>query len=107
MHNAAERMAPVFAALGDPTRLGILATLCESQNQTISQLASTSQLTRQGLTRHLQVLEDAGIVASVRSGRERRFRVEPDQLREMQAYLQRVSRHWDEALGRLKSFVEK
>jgi DNA-binding transcriptional ArsR family regulator len=101
-----EHLAPVFAALGDRTRLGLLSQLGTAEARNISQLAEGSHLTRQGLTRHLQVLEDAGIVTSSRTGRERYFRLEPAPLREMQDYLERVARHWDDTLERLRNWVE-
>jgi len=101
-----EHLAPVFAALGDRTRLGLLSQLSTAEARNISQLAEGSHLTRQGLTRHLQVLEDAGVVTSSRSGRERYFRLEPQPLREMRDYLERVAQHWDDTLLRLKNWVE-
>jgi DNA-binding transcriptional ArsR family regulator len=103
---APEHLAPVFAALGDRTRLGLLSQLSAAEARNISQLAEGSHLTRQGLTRHLQVLEDAGIVTSSHTGRERYFRLEPAPLREMRDYLERVARHWDDTLERLRNWVE-
>ena len=82
-----EHLAAVFAALGDRTRLGLLAALQADDSQTVSRLAERSHLTRQGLTRHLKVLEDAGIVRSSRVGRERLFRLDPAPLRELVAMI--------------------
>jgi DNA-binding transcriptional ArsR family regulator len=84
--------ASVFAALGDETR--------------ISRLAEGSTLTRQAITKHLRVLEGAGVVHGVRVGRESLFEFRPEPLKEVQSYLDHVSHQWERALARLKSFVE-
>jgi DNA-binding transcriptional ArsR family regulator len=99
--------AAIFAALGDETRLSLIGTLSGGQPQSISRLAQGSQLTRQAITKHLRVLEGAGMVQSVRTGRENLFELRPKPLKDAQAYLARVSNQWDDALTRLKSFVEK
>jgi DNA-binding transcriptional ArsR family regulator len=101
------RQAPVFAALGDETRLSLLARLCEQAPCSISQLAEGSPITRQAITKHLRVLENAGLVRGEISGRECLFEIEPKPLEEVRDYLDRVSQRWDEALARLKTFVEK
>ena len=99
--------AAVFAALGDETRLSLLGKLCGGQRQSISQLAGGSSLTRQAITKHLRVLEGAGVVQSARVGRESLFELRPEPLKDVRAYLDRVSGQWDQALARLKSFVER
>jgi DNA-binding transcriptional ArsR family regulator len=99
--------ARVFAALGDKTRLALIARLCSGEPASISQLADDSKLTRQAITKHLGVLERAGIVRSAHSGRERLFRFAPEPLNEMQQYLTSVSKQWDQTLARLKSQVER
>ena len=98
--------APVFAALGDATRLSLVAELCGGQPRSISQLTEGTRLTRQAITKHLRVLESAGVVQSVRSGRESLFRFDPESIEEIKEYLDLVSAQWDQALVRLKSFVE-
>ncbi len=98
--------APVFAALGDETRLSLIAKLCGGQLRSISQLAEGSKLTRQAITKHLRVLERVEIVRSVRTGRESLFEFDPAPIVEIQKYLELVSEQWDQALSRLKSFVE-
>jgi DNA-binding transcriptional ArsR family regulator len=105
---AAKRQAhaPVFAALGDGTRLLLLARLCDGRRVSISQLTEGSKLTRQAITKHLRVLESVGIVHSVRIGRESLFEFSPKPIEEIKEYLDFVSRQWDQALSRLKSFVE-
>lgn len=98
---------PVFAALGDETRLGLVARLCEHSPQSISQLTDGSKLTRQAISKHLAVLENAGLVESIRVGRECHYEFDPKPIKEMKSYLDEVSRQWDDALGRLKAFVER
>jgi DNA-binding transcriptional ArsR family regulator len=98
--------ASVFAALGDETRLALIGKLSNGAPQSISRLAKGSTLTRQAITKHLRVLEGAGVVHSVRVGRESRFEFKPEPLKELQSYLERVSDQWERALARLKSFVE-
>jgi DNA-binding transcriptional ArsR family regulator len=98
--------APVFAALGDETRLALVAKLCGGQPHSISQLTVGSRLTRQAITKHLRVLETVGIVHSIRTGRESRFEFDPQPMDGIKEYLDSVSEQWDQALSRLKSFVE-
>jgi DNA-binding transcriptional ArsR family regulator len=98
--------APVFAALGDATRLSLVAKLCNGEPRSITQLTEGTVLTRQAVTRHLRVLENAGIVHSVRTGRESRFAFNPEPVDDLRAYLDGVSEQWDHALARLKKFVE-
>jgi DNA-binding transcriptional ArsR family regulator len=98
--------AAVFAALGDETRLSLIARLSGDSPQSISRLAEGSALTRQAITKHLRVLEGARVVHSVRVGRESRFALRPQPFKEAQSYLKRVSEQWEDALARLKSFVE-
>lgn len=98
--------APVFAALGDETRLTLVAKLCRRQPYSISQLTRGSKLTRQAITKHLRVLESVGIVHSVRSGRESLYEFNPRPIEGIREYLDFVSEQWDRTLSRLKSFVE-
>jgi DNA-binding transcriptional ArsR family regulator len=98
--------ARVFAALGDPTRLSLVARLADARPHSISQLSGSSAITRQAVTKHLRVLERAGIVRCARSGRESLFSLEPRPIEDLKQYLDLVSQHWDNALSRLKSFVE-
>ena len=98
--------APAFAALGDETRLSLVAKLCGGQPRSISQLTEGSKLTRQAITKHLRVLESVGIVHSVRTGRESLFEFDPKPIEEIKKYLDLVSEQWDQALSRLKLFVE-
>jgi DNA-binding transcriptional ArsR family regulator len=104
--------ATVFAALGDETRLALVARLSDGRPASISQLtdaqpAGGSKLTRQAITKHLRVLERARIVHGVREGRESLFELDPKPINELREYLDLVSEQWDQALGRLRSFVEE
>jgi DNA-binding transcriptional ArsR family regulator len=99
--------APVFAALGDETRLSLIAELSNGEPRSITQLTERSALTRQAITKHLRVLEGAGIVHSLRSGRQSLFELDPEPIREANEFLEVVSEQWDRALARLKRFVEE
>ncbi len=99
--------APVFAALGDETRLVLVGRLCDGKPRSIVQLTDGLGLTRQGVTKHLRILERAGIVTATRVGRERRFVLEPGPIDEARDYLDRVSEQWDDALKRLSAFLEE
>ena len=98
--------APLFAALGDETRLSLVAKLCRGRPYTISQLTKGSKLTRQAITKHLRALESVGIVHSVRAGRENLFELDPQPIEGVKEYLDLVSEQWDQALARLKAIVE-
>src|SRR5580693_4032594 len=98
--------AVIFAALGDTTRLALVAKLCSRQPRSISQLTERSKLTRQAITKHLRVLERAGIVRSVKAGRKSVFEFDLEPIAEVREYLGFVSEQWDQALSRLEAFVE-
>jgi DNA-binding transcriptional ArsR family regulator len=107
MPSAAAARAAVFAALGDETRLGLLAKLVNGEPLSIARLTEGTKLTRQAVTKHLRVLEDVGVVHSVKAGRESRFALDPKPIVSAQEYLEHVSRQWDTALSRLKALVEE
>ena len=98
--------APIFAALGDETRLSLVAKLCAGSPQSITQLTAGSKLTRQAISKHLRVLEEAGLVVSARLGRESQYEFNRKPIDDLKSYLEDVSRQWNDALGRLTSFVE-
>jgi DNA-binding transcriptional ArsR family regulator len=99
--------APVFAALGDETRLALVARLGAARPLSIAQLTAGTTVTRQAVTKHLQVLAHAGLVSDARRGRERIWQLETGRLDEARRYLDAISRRWDEALDRLRSYVEE
>jgi DNA-binding transcriptional ArsR family regulator len=99
--------ARVFAALGDDVRLRIVMRLCDGGPMSITNLTAGSRVTRQAVSKHLVVLQQAGLVRSARRGRERIWQLEQRRLQEARRYLETISEQWDEALGRLRAFVEK
>ncbi|MEQ1616008.1 MAG: metalloregulator ArsR/SmtB family transcription factor [Hyphomicrobiaceae bacterium] len=98
--------APLFAALGDATRLALLARLCNGHPQSITELTRGTGLSRQGVSKHLTILEQARVITSERVGRESRFKVRARALQDAGRYLDRASQQWDAAIDRLKSLVE-
>jgi DNA-binding transcriptional ArsR family regulator len=102
-----QKSAPVFAALGDPTRLRLLAALCAGGALSIAQLTAGTAITRQAVTKHLQVLADAGLVRDSWQGRERQWELEPSRLDEARRALDAIAAQWDRALARLKRLVER
>jgi DNA-binding transcriptional ArsR family regulator len=98
--------APVFAALGDPVRLAIVTQLCAGGPLPTMRLKERTEISRQAITKHLRILEEAGLVHSDRVGRDRAWRVDPHQLTRTRDYLARISAQWDARLERLRAFVE-
>lgn len=96
----------VFAALADPMRRKLLANLAENSPKTATQLAKEYPITRQGILKHLEILEEAGLVAVSQQGREKRYRLTPEPLGEIEQWIQNISARWDERLLRLKNFLE-
>ena len=105
-HSSVRAKAAVFAALGDETRLSLLARLCDGQRYSIAELTEGTRLTRQAVTKHLRVLERVDIVHGARAGRESLFTFNPKPVIEMKEYVVQVSMEWDVALARLKTLVE-
>ena len=102
-----ERVAPLFAALSDATRLQIVTRLSREGPQSISVLTEETAVSRQAVTKHLQVLQDVGLAESWRNGRERIFELKPERLALANQHLDQISRQWDKALGRLQKCVEE
>lgn len=98
--------APVFAALADPLRRSLLTSLAEYSPRTATQLAEDYPITRQGILKHLRVLEDAGLVSVYQAGREKRYVLTPEPLSELEQWIEEISAKWDQRLLRLKAFVE-
>jgi DNA-binding transcriptional ArsR family regulator len=99
-------LAGVFAALGDPTRLKLVTLLCAGGLLSIAQLTSATAISRQGVTKHLQVLADAGLVHDVKFGRERRWQLVPERIDDARRTLAAIGAQWEAALTRLQRFVE-
>lgn len=98
--------AAVFAALGDDTRLAIVARLSAGGPQSIIRLTDSVDVSRQAVTKHLEALAEAGVVRSTKEGRERIWELETRRLSEAQRYLDDISSQWDRAIDRLRAFVE-
>ena len=98
--------APLFAALGDATRMDLVARLSSGGPQSIARLAHGSPITRQAVTKHLVVLADAGLVRSERRGRERHWQLEPGALDIARRYLDHVSQQWDDRLSALAQHLD-
>lgn len=101
-----EALARVFSALGDPTRLRLVAVLCAGGVFSIAQLTANTAITRQAVTKHLNVLADAGVVRDTKAGRERLWQLDPARIEEAKRTLDVIGRQWEAALGKLKAFVE-
>lgn len=101
------KSAAIFDALGDPTRLSLVHRLAKRGPESISALAQDTEVSRQAVTKHLNQLEDAGLVQSERHGRQRIWRLRPRRFVEAREYLARIDKQWDGALARLKDFVER
>lgn len=99
--------AALFGALGDETRLRLVSRLCDDGPMSIARLTAGFAITRQAITKHLRVMEEAGLVRATRRGRESVWQLEQKRLADARRYLDQISAHWDEALGRLKRFVER
>jgi DNA-binding transcriptional ArsR family regulator len=102
----AAEAAPVFAALGDETRLHLLSRLCQEGPLSIARLSEDASITRQAITKHLDTLADSGLLEAKRKGRERVYQFTPARLQAAKRYLEQVSAQWDDAIDRLRTFVE-
>ena len=98
--------ALLFAALGDKMRLRLVSRLCDDGPMSISRLTAGSRVTRQAITKHLRVMQEAGLVRSRRHGRESLWQLDVQPLEDARRYLDLISKQWDAALGRLRRFVE-
>lgn len=101
------KSAPIFAALGDQTRLRFIALLSAGGAMSIAQLTAGTEITRQAVTKHLRVLADAGLVRDIKAGRERLWEFAPMQLKEARRSLEVIAQQWDHALSKLKMAVER
>ena len=98
--------APIFAALGDPTRLAVVTRLCAEGPQSIARLSAGAGVTRQAITKHLTSLAAAGLVRDAWHGRERIWELEPRRLAAARTWIDQISLQWDEAIERLRRLVE-
>jgi DNA-binding transcriptional ArsR family regulator len=100
------RTAPVFAALGDETRLRLVARLSSDGPMSIAKLTSDHEITRQAITKHLRVMRKAGLVRCTVRGRETLWEIEQKRLADARRQLDAISSRWDDTLARLKAFVD-
>ena len=98
--------APIFAALADPMRRSLLVTLAEYSPKTATQLAEDFPITRQGILKHLRVLEQAGLVSVHQVGRDKRYTLTPEPLDELERWIKELEAKWDGRLLRLKTLIE-
>ena len=98
--------APVFAALGDETRLQVVSRLCNEGPLSIVRLSNNAGVSRQAITKHLRVLEDAGLVRGSKEGRQNVYTLQPRALVDAKRWLDAISLEWDHTLERLRAFVE-
>jgi DNA-binding transcriptional ArsR family regulator len=98
--------APLFAALGDETRLQLISRLCHEGPLSIARLTEGASMTRQAITKHLDTLESSGLLNATRHGRERVYQLAPGRMLAARRYLEMVASQWDEALERLRGHVE-
>jgi len=101
-----EPQQPIFAALADPMRRRLLVNLAENSAKTATQLAKEYPITRQGILKHLDILEEAGLVAVSQHGRDKRYTLTPAPLNELDQWIRELSAKWDERLLRLKTMLE-
>jgi DNA-binding transcriptional ArsR family regulator len=107
IHRDVRAAAPLFAALGDTTRLRIVSRLAVSAGLSIAALTAGTGVTRQAVTKHLRVLDRVGLVESRWHGRERVWQLKPSELETAHRALDRIAAEWGDTLGRLKRFVER
>jgi DNA-binding transcriptional ArsR family regulator len=101
-----EKQAHIFAALGDPTRLSLVAKLIDGKPHSISTLTSGTKVTRQAITKHLAVLQNVGLVTSIKEGRESLYELDTKPLEDLRKYLDVIAEEWDQSLQSLKAFIE-
>ncbi len=106
MGDKASASAALFAALGDETRLGLVSRLCQQGPASIARLTAGSDISRQAVTKHLRLMERSGLVACSRRGRETVWRLEEQRIKDARRHLKMISARWDDALERLRKFVE-
>jgi DNA-binding transcriptional ArsR family regulator len=101
---AADRLSLVFGALADPTRRAILTRLAEGE-ATVAELAAPFAVSQPAISKHLKVLEQAGLISRNRRATARLSRLEAEPLREVTTWLARYQRFWDESHERLDDLL--
>ena len=106
LYMPSDHLSLIFAALADPTRRNLLVNLAEKSPKTATQLAEEYPITRQGILKHLHILEDAELVAVHQKGREKRYTLTPEPLSDIDEWIKEISAKWDVRLRRLKTLLE-
>jgi DNA-binding transcriptional ArsR family regulator len=101
------RVNEVFSALSDPTRRAVIRSLSEDGPSTVAELAGRLPVTRQAVTKHLEALEEAGLVASDARGRGARFGLTPRPMAEAMRWMADVGGEWDERLEALRTHLAR
>jgi len=104
---AYEHEQSLFAALSDPMRRELLLDLAEHSPRTATQLAQAYPITRQGILKHLTILEEASLVSVHQAGREKRYTLTPEPLEELGQWIEDLGAKWDQRLLRLKTWLEQ
>lgn len=105
MHRADPSLVSIFDALSDPTRLAIVETLLAEGEQPAGSLSEPFAISKPAISRHLRILEDAGLVEHRIDRQWRRYRIRPESIGTMNRWLERYRRFWDDALTRLEKVL--
>lgn len=103
---SADRLSAAFSALADPTRRAILARLALGET-TVGELAAPFPMSLPAVSKHLKVLERAGLITRGRAAQWRPCRIEPGPLKDMAAWLEHYRRFWDESFDRLDEYLRQ
>jgi DNA-binding transcriptional ArsR family regulator len=103
---ASDQMSVTFAALADPTRRAILARLATGE-RSVTELAEPFELSLPGVSKHLKVLQRAGLITQGRKAQWRPCRLEPARLKEVADWVERYRQHWEESFDRLGEYLEE
>jgi DNA-binding transcriptional ArsR family regulator len=106
MENATRQLDATFAALADPTRRAILARLAAG-DASVSELAEPFAMTQPAISKHLKVLERAGLISRSRDAQRRPRRLEPDALKQATAWLEQYRRFWGDSFSKLDAVLQE
>lgn len=104
--NASDQLSATFAALADPTRRAILARLASGETS-VTELAAPFEMSLPAVTKHLKVLERAGLISRGREAQWRPCRLEAKALRDAASWIEQYRKHWDERLDRLDDYLRE
>jgi DNA-binding transcriptional ArsR family regulator len=101
-----DRLSTTFSALSDPTRRAILARLAKGE-ATVNELAEPFEISLPAVSRHLKVLESAGLISRGREAQWRPCKLEPERLKAVDSWLSIYRRFWDESFDRMAAFIDE